>query len=47
MKVFWTSEARLRLLEIHAYISQRSPRAASEVAARILRRSRPRELPAG
>lgn len=40
MKVYWTSEARLRLLEIHAYIAERSPRAAREVVARMLRRSR-------
>jgi len=45
MKVYWTSEARLRLLEIQAYISQRSPRAATEVAARILRRSRALAVP--
>lgn len=40
MKVYWTAEARARLLDIQAYIAQDSPQAAREVAARLLRRSR-------
>ena len=40
MKVFWTLEARERLLEIQAYISQFSPQAARSVTARLLLRSR-------
>ena len=40
MKVFWTSEARERLLEIQAYISEFSPQAARSVTARLLLRSR-------
>jgi toxin ParE1/3/4 len=40
MKVVWTSEARERLLEIQAYISQYSPKAARSVTTRILQRSR-------
>ena len=40
MKVYWTLEARERLLEIQAYISQYSPKAARSVAARLLQRSR-------
>lgn len=40
MKVYWTLEARARLLEIQAYIARYSPRAARLVAARLLKRSR-------
>lgn len=40
MKVYWTLEARARLLEIQAYIAQYSPSAARSVAARLLQRSR-------
>jgi toxin ParE1/3/4 len=40
MKVYWTLEARERLLEIQAYISQFSPKAARSVASRLLQRSR-------
>ncbi|MBI2382510.1 MAG: type II toxin-antitoxin system RelE/ParE family toxin [Gammaproteobacteria bacterium] len=40
MKVFWTAEARTRLLEIQAYVAQRSPKAARQVAAGLLRRTR-------
>ena len=40
MKVYWTLEARERLLEIQAYISQYSPKAARLVASRLLQRSR-------
>jgi toxin ParE1/3/4 len=40
MKVVWTFEARERLLEIQAYISQYSPKAARLVVARVLQRSR-------
>ena len=39
MKVYWTAEARSRLLEIQSYIAKDSPKAAREVAARLLRRS--------
>jgi toxin ParE1/3/4 len=45
MKVYWTWEARERLLEIHAYISQYSPKAARSVAARLLQRSRKLAVP--
>jgi toxin ParE1/3/4 len=40
MRVYWTLEARARLLEIQAYIAQYSPRAARAVAVRLLQRSR-------
>lgn len=40
MKVYWTAEARIRLLEIQAYIAQNSATAARQIAARLLRRSR-------
>jgi toxin ParE1/3/4 len=40
MKVVWTLESRERLLEIQAYISQYSPKAARSVTARLLQRSR-------
>jgi toxin ParE1/3/4 len=39
MKVYWTLEARARLLEIQTYIARESPMIAREVTARILRRS--------
>jgi toxin ParE1/3/4 len=39
VKVYWTSEARSRLLEIQAYISKDSPVTARKVAERLLRRS--------
>lgn len=39
MKVVWTAEARVRLLEIQARIAEHSPQAALAVAARLLRRS--------
>lgn len=45
MKVFWTPEARARLLEIQAYIAQNSPAAARNVAAQLLRRSRQLAVP--
>ena len=45
MKVYWTLEARERLLEIENYISQYSPKAARSVAARLLQRSRRLALP--
>jgi toxin ParE1/3/4 len=40
MKVYWTPEARERLLEIQTYISQFSPTAARSVTSRLLQRSR-------
>jgi toxin ParE1/3/4 len=40
MKVYWTPEARERLLEIQTYISQFSPKAARSVTSRLLQRSR-------
>jgi toxin ParE1/3/4 len=40
MKVYWTFEARERLLDIQAYVAQYSPKAARLVATRLLRRSR-------
>ena len=40
MKVYWTLEARARLLEIQTYIARESPMVARDVTARILRRSR-------
>ncbi|MDB5985440.1 MAG: hypothetical protein JWR16_493 [Nevskia sp.] len=40
MKVYWTAEARARLLEIQTYIAKDSPQAARQVTARLLRRSR-------
>jgi toxin ParE1/3/4 len=40
MKVYWTQEARARLLDIQTYIAQFSPKAARLVTARILKRSR-------
>lgn len=39
MKVYWTEEARARLLDIQAYIAQDSPQAAREVVTRLLQRS--------
>ena len=45
MKVYWTLEARERLLEIQAYISQYSPKAGRSVTARLLQRSRKLALP--
>lgn len=45
MKVYWTSEARERLLDIQAYIAQYFPNAARLVTARLLRRSRRLALP--
>lgn len=39
MKVYWTSEARARLLEIQTYIARDSPTTARNVVARLLRRS--------
>ena len=45
MKVYWTLEARARLLEIQTYIARKSPMVAREVAARILRRSQQLALP--
>jgi toxin ParE1/3/4 len=39
MRVFWTTEARSRLLEIQAYIAKDSPTAARKVAHRLLLRS--------
>lgn len=40
MRVYWTLEARARLLEIQTFIAQYSPRAARAVAVRLLQRSR-------
>lgn len=40
MRVYWTQEARARLLDIETYIAQYSPKAARLVTARILKRSR-------
>lgn len=40
MKVYWTAEARTRLLDIQAYIAKDSPNAARQVTERLLRRSR-------
>lgn len=45
MKVYWTSEARARLLEIHTYIAQESPLVARDVTARIVRRSQQLAVP--
>ena len=45
MKVYWTLEARARLLEIQAYIAQYSPSAARSMAARLLQRSRRLGIP--
>ena len=39
MRVYWTLEARARLLEIQTYIAPYSPRAARAVAVRLLQRS--------
>ena len=40
MRVYWTAEARARLLDIQAYISLNSPEAAQRVVGRLLQRSR-------
>ena len=40
MKVFWTAEARTRLLEIQTYIAQSSPAIARQVVLQLLKRSR-------
>ena len=40
MKVYWTAEARARLLEIQAFIAKDSPQSAREVTTRLLARSR-------
>ena len=45
MKVYWTLEARARLLEIQTYIAQESPMVARDVTARILQRSRKLGVP--
>jgi toxin ParE1/3/4 len=45
MKVFWTLEARARLVEIQTYIARESPVAARDVAARLLRRSQQLAVP--
>ena len=45
MKVYWTLEARARLLEIQTYIAKESPMVARDVAARILRRSQQLAVP--
>ena len=45
MKVYWTLEARARLLEIQTYIARESPMVAREVTARLLRRSQQLALP--
>ena len=39
MKVVWTAEARLRLLDIQAYIAKDSAQTAHQVVQRLLRRS--------
>jgi plasmid stabilization system protein ParE len=44
MKVVWTDRAKLRLREIHAYIAQDSPNAASRVIRRLVERSRQLEI---
>ena len=38
MNVFWTPDAKLRLLEIEAYIAKDSPNAAHETAIRLIPR---------
>jgi len=45
MKVYWTLEARARLLDIQEYIAHYSPKAARSVAARLLQRSRKLSTP--
>ena len=45
MNVFWTPDAKLRLLEIEAYIAKDSPNAAHETAIRLIRRSLELEQP--
>jgi len=45
MKVYWTLEARARLLDIQTYIAQYSPKAARLVITRLLRRSRRLAVP--
>lgn len=45
MKVYWTLEARARLVEIHTYIAKKSPMVARDVTARILRRARQLAVP--
>lgn len=45
MKVYWTFEARTRLLEIHAYIAEYSQTAAQSVATRLLQRSQRLAIP--
>ena len=39
MNVFWTPDAKLRLLEIEAYIAKDSSNATHETAIRLIRRS--------
>ena len=39
MRVYWTAQARTRLLEIQTYIAQDSPQAAHAVVARLLQRA--------
>jgi toxin ParE1/3/4 len=45
MKVYWTAEARARLLAIHTYIAEESPMVARDVTARLLRRSQQLAVP--
>ena len=45
MNVFWTPHAKLRLLEIEAYIAKDSSNAAHETAIRLIRRSLELEQP--
>lgn len=40
MKVYWTVEARARLLEIQTYIAKDSPTVARQVVTRLLQRSK-------
>lgn len=39
MRVYWTAEARARLLDIQTYIARESPTAAHRLTARLVRRS--------
>ena len=40
MRVYWSKEATERLRDLAAYIAKRSPKAAKQVAAGLLKRSR-------
>ncbi len=45
MKVYWTAEARLRLLDIQAHIAKDSPHVALQVVSRLLHRSQQLAIP--